>query len=248
MIYDAHEEYAAMEGERYPAWWLRLMTATENALARKAALIVVPGASRLPRWRAAGFGEPLVMPNAGPSGALGAPDGIRWDIVYCGSLTEARRLDILIEVADRRPDINIAVAGRGRLEGLMRREESRLPNLAYLGWAHRPTHMMRQSRAVYYGLDPSHPYADKACPNNLYQALDAERPLIFFCGGEPGLLASRYRIGIRCNADAENVADAIDHVRLGARPWQFVAAREAVDPAASTQRYVGAVLAVLDSS
>jgi hypothetical protein len=87
--------------------------------------------------------------------------------------------------------------------------------------------LFARARSIYYGLDPSHPYSDVACPNTLYQALRHRKPLVFFCGGEPAALASEFRIGIRCAPTAKDLAIAVE-TALAERSWEFDAAWHAV--------------------
>jgi glycosyltransferase involved in cell wall biosynthesis len=241
-VYDAHEEYASMEAGRRPAWLLNLITLMETRLSRASSAIVVPGRSRQQRWTADGFEPPVVLPNA----AEGAPAGSsrpEWDVAYCGTLSDVRRVDLLLAAARRRPDLQIAVAGRGRGEDAVRAAAEELPNVAFLGWMSDADAVYRRARAIYYGLDPKHPYSRKACPNTLYDALRLERPLVFFCGGEPAELAARFKIGLRCDADVDSLLAAVDSVRADGADWEFRRAWEALELERARSRYVDAIAA-----
>lgn len=243
-VYDAHEEYAAMEARRYPAWWLRCASAAETLLARRAAAVIVPGESRIPRWRDARSDRPILLRNLGldecdvPQGE----DELRWDIAYCGTLAEVRRLDLLLEVARRRPDARIVIAGRGRGEAEVERAAGELDNVEYRGWATDADAIVRASRAIYYGLDPAHPYAEKACPNTLYDAVRLSRPLLYFCGGDVAEIAARYRIGVRCEPTAESLIAGLEAVREPDARWDFGPARAHLWTGDATEAYVSAIL------
>lgn len=230
-VYDAHEEYAAMEGWRYPARVLRLITAIESLLARKAIAIVVPGFSRQARWTNAGFDTPLVLRNLGTADEDVVPfPPERWDLAYAGTLDRVRRIDILTEIARKRPDLKVLVAGAGRAHDELERDAPQLTNLDYLGWIDEPESLLPAAGAMYYGLDPDHPYSDKACPNTLYTALRIKRPLIFFCGGEPAGLLESHRFGVRCAPNSDAVIAALEEVRQRT-DWEFDEAwREVSDP------------------
>ena len=240
-VYDAHEEYARMEAARYPQWLLRIVTLVENRFARKAAAIVVPGRSRTRRWQGVASKAPIVLPNLGRRDA--AAEGLeppKWDIVHAGTIADSRRPDLLVELARLRPDLRIAIAGRGRGADDVDRAAAELPNLDYLAWRSDVVTLFEQTRAIYYGLDPGHPYSGVACPNTLYEAIRHRKPLIFFCGGEPAEVAAKFKIGIRCDPSVNALIAALE-VSSATSDWEFDAAWRAVWEAAETQQYVEAV-------
>jgi glycosyltransferase involved in cell wall biosynthesis len=242
-VYDAHEEYARMEAGRYPRWFLQTVSAIEGRLARSASVVVVPGRARLPRWNGVLEHQPVVLSNL--VGRYQRPAGDQppvWDLLYVGTLGDVRRLDLLIELARLRPDLRIGVAGRGRSAEMVARAAEELPNLTFLGWSPDANVLFQRTRAIYYGLDPQHPYSEAVCPNTLYHALRNRRPLIFFCGGEMGQLASEFRIGIRTEPAATALAAAVDEVGT-ISDWQFDDAWEAVWERGDTAAFVDAVQA-----
>jgi hypothetical protein len=238
--YDAHEEFAVAEVERYPRVLLRCAGAFETLLARSASAVVVPGHSRVERWTAVGI-SPLVLPNLGRTTSQPPATEPYRDIVYCGTLASVRRLDLLADLARRRPDLRIAVAGRGRDAEFIRAAAAELPNLEYSGWTDDPDGFLATGRSIYYGLDPSHPYAEKACPNTLYQAIRLQRPLIFFCGGEPEAAAASFAIGMRCLPSGESLAEAVDTVCRNGLGWEFDAAWRRLASPEAIARYVSAL-------
>jgi hypothetical protein len=251
LIYDAHEDFARMEASRLPRGLLTVINAFESTLARRAALIVVPGEVRMPRWHAAGFRNLVVVPNTGPSAARhenGADPTPVWDLVYCGLLDATRRLDLLVELARRRPDLRIAVAGSGRAEHSVAAAAEELPNFDFLGWTPEPQRVLAQAHAIYYGLDPADSYSELACPNNLYQAVSARRPLIFFCGGEPAALNERHRIGLRIEATVEDLESAVQRVHSGSDSWEFAGAEYALQMSNAGGEYAHAVTGLIPES
>lgn len=243
LVYDAHEDYAAMEGLRYPAWWLRLVTAAEERLARRAVVIVVPGRTRCARWEDNGFRTPVVLRNLGlgRGRAQGDPER-RWDVAYCGTLADVRRLDVLIDAARMQSTLRVVIAGRGRGENEVREAAAELDNVEYIGWHNDADQLVEQSRSVYYGLDPDHPYAEKACPNTLYDALRLRRPLLYFCGGEVADIASRFRIGIRCEPTPDALLAAVASLAEPSDAWQFDEAWSELTGEDATRAYVEAIM------
>jgi glycosyltransferase involved in cell wall biosynthesis len=240
-IYDAHEEYARMEAGRYPPWILRAVTMLEGRLASHAAAVVVPGASRTGRWDGALAQPPIVLPNlVREDRPVPETASAAWDLLYVGTVSEGRRPDILVELARLRPGLRIAIAGRGRSVDYVARSAQELPNLTYLGWRSDADDLLARTRAIYYGLDPDHPYSQVACPNTLYQALLHQKPLIFFCGGEPAQLARQFKIGIRCEASVHAVGAAFDRAST-ISDWEFDEAWRAVVERAETHQFIEAV-------
>jgi glycosyltransferase involved in cell wall biosynthesis len=242
LVYDAHEEFAAMEAGRYPGWLLRLVTRVETRLARRAALVVVPGETRAPRWQAAGI-EPLVLPNMGRRVERLRPSGHDWDLAYVGGLSEKRRLDVLVELARQRPDLRVAVAGEGRSETWLAQASAALPNLEFHGETSVPDEVLSRARAIYYGLDSTHPYTAKSCPNTVYQAVRVGRPLLYFGGGEIERFLRRFRVGMRVEADPGAVAEALDSIRGGLDGWEFDEAWDDLERQRSAGAFAARVLA-----
>ncbi len=236
-IYDAHEDYAVMEAQRFPGWWLRGVARIESCLARRAEAIIVPGRTRRHRWT--GFKQVVILRNfgAGEGTTNGPSRETKWDLAYVGSLVPERRLDLLLEVGRRRPELRIMIAGGGRATGEIENAARDLPNVEFLGWCDKPDALLAQARAVFYGLDPAHPYSSHACPNTLFQALRVRRPLIFLCGGEPAEVLAEYRIGIRCAPTAESIMDAFDETG-GREDWQFAEALNLLASEGDTCRYI----------
>jgi glycosyltransferase involved in cell wall biosynthesis len=237
-IYDAHEDFAVEEACRYPAWFLRLAMAVETRLARDAFAVVVPGRPRLPRWSKLVHRPLILLPNfVHCEQCQVSSDPVEWDLVCAGTLSETRRLDLLIDLARQRPDLRIAVAGRGHRSTEVADAATELPNLSYLGWRKDVDSVLARGRSIYYGRDPEDSYSEVACPNTLYQALRHRKPLIFLCGGEVAEIAEEFNIGIRPAATAAALSEAVDHV-ASVHEWEFDAAWSAVWQRANIERWL----------
>jgi glycosyltransferase involved in cell wall biosynthesis len=247
LVYDAHEEFAAMEGGRYPPWVLRVVTAVETLLARRASLVVVPGRTRAPRWESAGI-RPVILPNVGRKVEPIRGTEPEWDLAYCGGLAEVRRLDLLIDLARARPDLRIAVAGAGRSQGSLAEAAATLPNLEFRGEISEPDEFLARARTIYYGLDPSHSYSPKSCPNTIYQAIRVGRPVVYFGGGEIEEFLKEFRVGLKLDPDPDALADAVDRVRHEQDDWDFDAAWDRLERDRLSGEYARAVLALTGRS
>jgi hypothetical protein len=241
LIYDAREEWAALEAARFSERIRDAVTHGETMLAHGAAAIVVPGEARAARWRRVGI-DPIVLRNVGTSAPR--PAVLRWDVASAGLMAEQRRPDLVLALARRRPDLRIVMTGAGRLEDGLRADAEALPNVDYLGWVADVDAVLAASRVIVYGEDPATPYSALACPSTLYQAIRLRRPLVFYCAGEPAHAAARFRIGVRCTPDVAALSDAVDAALAGA-DWEFPAAWDALGAGAERafQQRVREVLA-----
>jgi glycosyl transferase family 4 len=247
LVYDAHEEFASMEGGRYPEPLLRAVEALESRLARRASLVVVPGETRVPRWERVGI-DPLVLRNVGRRLERLDPPAPTVDIAYCGGLSEERRLDVLVELARSRPDLRVAVAGEGRAEGWLAEAAAELPNLEFVGEISTPDEFLARSRAIYYGLDPQRPYAPKACPNTLYQAVRVGRPLVHHGAGEIDRFAARFNVGRRVEPDVASVAGLLDELPALEGTWEFDAAWARMEDDRAAGEYARRMLEIAQTS
>lgn len=223
LLYDAREDWAALEAGRRPRAIRAAVARAETALARGAAGVIVPGESRASRWRRVAI-EPIVLRNVGTT-APRAVEATRWDVAFAGLLAEQRRSDLVLELAARRSDLRFVVTGAGRLEREVRARAVELPNVDFLGFVEDVDGVLAASSVIVYGEDPCSAYSALACPNTLYQAVRVRRPLIYYCGGEPEQASQQFRIGIRCRPEVSALSAAVDAAQ-SARDWEFDAAWE----------------------
>jgi hypothetical protein len=223
LIYDAREDWAALEAGRFPRVMRGGVTRAETAIARGAAVVIVPGETRAARWRRVGI-EPVVMRNVGRTAPR--PATTQWDVATAGLLAEQRRPDLFLELARRRRDLRFVLTGGGRLEQAVGRQAAAMPNVDYLGWVEDVDAVLAASSVIVYGEDPTTPYSPLACPNTLYQAIRLRRPLVFYCGGEPAEAAARFRIGVRCQPEVDALSAAVD-AASSEDAWEFDAAWQA---------------------
>ncbi len=218
LLYDAREDWAALEAARRPRSVREIVTRAETALARRTSAVIVPGESRARRWRRDGI-DPVVLRNVGIT-APRAGTAPRWDVASAGLLAEQRRPDLVLGLAARRPDLRFVITGVGRLEDDVRSKAEALPNVDFLGFVDDVDEVLAKSRVIVYGEDPNTPYSPLVCPSTLYQAVRLRRPLVFYCGGEPAEAAGRFRIGVRCDPHVDALSVAVDTARAR-DDWEF---------------------------
>jgi glycosyltransferase involved in cell wall biosynthesis len=202
LVYDAHEIYHVMEAHRYSRWLRGAMALTEKYLIRVFvdAFITVSQQRIDAYWKAIVSAErTTVVANwydpadrdESVRRAVRAEQGILDDtmwVTYVGGFTGERRMDVLVEAARRTPHVFYLVAGRGipEVEAMLSAAALELPNFRYIGWAANPQRIFAASDALYYVLDPGHPYSGYAASNTLYTAIANRLPLITCDVGEPG--------------------------------------------------------------
>lgn len=226
LIYDAHEIYHFMEAGKYPRSLLGALALFEGWLVRRyvTTLITVSQQRVTDYWQHVAGSTPTVVvgnwydpadvtkeQQAAARLELGLGNGPC--VVYAGGLAPERRLDLLVSVARQRPDLTVLVAGRGSsdVERLLSAANDELPNVHYMGWVDRPELLYRAASALYYVLDPHHPYSRFAASNTLHLALAHRIPLITGLSGEPGAVMTEIAPDLVLkNLTAANLHAALD--------------------------------------
>jgi glycosyltransferase involved in cell wall biosynthesis len=159
---------------------------------------------------------PIAAPDRAAARAALGIGAERFVIVYAGGLEPSRDIGSLLRHAERAPDDVVVIAGRGEQSDAVQRAAERNANVRFVGWAADPGELYAAADAVYYALDPDHPYASHAAPNNLYAAIAWAVPLIHRGQGEIGIVAREAQIGEPFTDDA-SLDQAVDALRDPAR-------------------------------
>jgi len=204
LIYDAHEIYHLMEARKYPGFVRWVIDVTERSLLQAYVDLLITVSEQRVReyWSDAARSTPIAVvgnwydpidvsleDRTSARITLGVPQSALC-IVYAGGLSHRRRVDLLWEAAALRADVFFVVAGRGspNIELKLAQASQALPNLRYMGWVEHPDTLYSAADALYYVLDPCHPYSRFAASNTLYLAIARCLPLITSSVGEPGLI------------------------------------------------------------
>ena len=221
VVYDAFELYAVMVSRRMPRPALAVIRWLERRLPRAADLVIAPGEIRV-RYLAERGIESVAVPNwidppssppdrATARAILGLPLD-RFILAYAGALHPARDIDLLLDHAERETSDLVVIAGKGEDAPRLAARAAELDNVRMLGWLPDPTALLAAVDAMYYALQPDHPYAVWAAPNNLYAAIAHGVPLVYRPQGELALVGDRHLIG-SAFVHAEGLASAIDRLR-----------------------------------
>jgi glycosyltransferase involved in cell wall biosynthesis len=202
-----------------PVVWVTAIL--ERWLPRSADLVITPGDSRRRYFADRGI-RSISVPNwVDPPTEVPTRDearerlGIRPDqlcVTYAGALHASRDLDHLLRWAERHPDDMVLIAGFGDREAEIAADSRALANVRMLGWVPDPSDLLAAADIGYYALQPDHPYAAYAAPNNLYVAIAHGLPLVYREQGELALVGTSALIGCPFVDDASLDA-AIDQLR-----------------------------------
>lgn len=250
IVYDAFEIYAIMESHKYPGWLLWLIRLAERRLPRGADLVITPGQARHDYFAVRGVDSVVVgnwmdAPASVPDRAK-ARDELsvvaQFTIAYVGGLEPSRDLAALVRHARRFPDDLVLIAGRGEQEAMVAAAADELANLRFLGWVADTGVIYAAADAIYYALEPDHPYSVHPAPNNLYAAIAYGVPIVHRGQGELGAVAREAEIGPSFSDDPSLDA-ALDTLRDSAVQERVRASLRALQERYSARRAAEALLA-----
>jgi glycosyltransferase involved in cell wall biosynthesis len=229
LVYDAHEIYEKMEWGRLPLVWLKACALLERfCIRRYADSFVTVSKQRYSDYFAKRVAKkPYIVGNWYDEVVGARPvTSPRFVLGYCGALNGNRALELLAQLAERRDDVDIVVAGRGDagLEARLAQCASTYPHFRFLGWQAKPFDVIAGCDCLFYAITEGHPYQAFAAPNNLFMAIAAQRPIIAFAGGEIARLAVPEKaIVLLKAASVDLLSVAIDQVRLRRPEWSLEA-------------------------
>jgi glycosyltransferase involved in cell wall biosynthesis len=257
LVYDAHEIYRWMDAGRLPDWWLRFAGWLEARLVNQAvSLFVTVSRQRVEDYfRERMHLDPFILGNWYDPVEIDKrwarrkyeiePDS-SFHIGYVGSLFTSRRVDLLLELAAARQDIQLILGGRGdpRLVSSVEKSAAKMRNVHYLGWVSKPAEVLAACDAIYYVLDPSHPYSRFAAPNALYLAISLDRPLIAAPLGEISMVAKRANAVVELDElTVQGLSRAVDRARR-AQSWGQI--RSEYNWNLAAEQYARAIAALVD--
>jgi len=193
IVYDAHESFPDMLEGSVPRMVQSGVARLENFLIRRIDLLITVGEKLRRHFIENGARRTVVVGNwkrtsdfsrtAAQNQALRKRLGIPADalVVVCiTQLLKDRKLEELLQAANKCPAVYVIVGGKGVLQKLVEVAARENPRLLYVGFV-TGTQIADYTCAgdvIYYGFDPANPNARYSAPNKLFEALAAGRPLV----------------------------------------------------------------------
>lgn len=225
-IFDAHEAYPEatldLKVNRAIYYLLRLL---ERYMARHATHVITVGNLLAQRLRAMG-GRVSVVGNYQPLQSFSSKHSISRDdlglppddfvVAYIGALNRVRLILPLIEASEYSTDVAILLAGDGPQRAAVESKLPDHPRVRYLGQVP-PDHVLSYTNladVIYYGIDVSDGNAAYSCPNTLFNALTAGKPVLTTNVGEIAHIVREEQCGIIVEqATPSLLAQAITQLR-----------------------------------
>ena len=130
-------------------------------------------------------------------------------IFYYGWLGEERGVDTLLRAAQTLPNVILTLAGRGNLEGQIRRLQEDLQNIRYLGWVDTKQidSEARNSDLLPTLYEPRNMNAKLAIPGKLMTSMSLSMPVLVPAGTFQATVVSRFNCGLV--VDVKNPSEAL---------------------------------------
>ena len=228
LVYDSHERFPETLRFRVPGVVVRIAYLLEGLLARFVNVIITASAVTADELQAISHKCTVHVSNTANVAEFDNidPDEIRKErerlgihrddlvVAYIGRFDPQRMIDRLVYAVEGREGITALIVGQMAGTPIPDLANSR-PNVICLGWVapHRVPLYTSVADVIYYGFDPSHPYARYAAPNALYNCIAAGRAIIATGGGELGTIIRETECGlILASPEPAAIAGAIDRL------------------------------------
>lgn len=199
LIYDAHEIYWLMEYEKYPFYIRSFLKYSEILFEQFVDKFITVNELRGRYYKkyyrkkiciGGNWSTPVNLERESNSKQSRASRE-RFTIGYFGTLAKSRDLDLLLELAKKRQEISIIIAGKGVEEDYLKIVSSGVKNVKFLGWIANIYSILPEVDALYYVLNGERVYSYWNSPNTLYLAIATNIPLITNTLGESGEVIKR---------------------------------------------------------
>jgi len=150
----------------------------------------------------------------------------RLRLLYAGLVGHAQGLEVLLDLAERAPELEITVAGDGPRRAPLEAEARArgIGNVAFTGYVPRDelVRLYRRSDVLFAQLQRSELHAVTAAPSKLLEYMAAGRPIVYAGEGSAAALVERADAGVVVPpGDAAAIASALttlthdERIRLG---------------------------------
>jgi colanic acid biosynthesis glycosyl transferase WcaI len=181
------------------------------------------------------------------------PEGDRLTLLYAGLVGHAQGLEVLLDVAERDPSIDVVVAGDGprRVELELEARRRAIPNLAFLGYLSPDALVEAYHRAdvLFAQLRSSELHTLTAAPSKLLEYMAAGRPIVYGGEGAAAGLIDQVGCGVVVSpGDGDAIIAALSELTPGEREIRGRRGRvylEALPSRAAEMRRFGEIVSAL---
>jgi glycosyltransferase involved in cell wall biosynthesis len=215
LVYDAHEHYAMMIKADAGVSVAKLVDWVERRAVDSADLLVAANEHILTYLKAHIEGEAIVVMNC-----IDIPDvpptkhtnNGRLNIFYAGSLEPQRYIAELMEAVEKDGRTELVIAGKGRLEMLVKKQVSACPRIKYIGYISQKEVLKRTTEAdvVFSMLDPSNENYRIATPIKVLEAMALGTPVLVSKGTWSADIVRDAGCGLVLEWSAQNFREAVD--------------------------------------
>jgi glycosyltransferase involved in cell wall biosynthesis len=226
LVYDAHEDYAALMSFYLPKLLVWVLTWLERRLLSQVDSSISASTQFAEKLRSWGVDPVVVIGNyqplepfdkVSPADVEGARArlGLTRDglvIGYIGGFSLSRQLVPLLEAARGLTDVQVLLWGDGHQRAVVEEAATQEPNIHYLGWlpSDQVPLYMQVVDVIYYCLVPEYP----GWPNTLSNAMAAGRPMIANDVGDLGRILQEVGFGVLLPfVTPEAIRQAIERLR-----------------------------------
>lgn len=197
-----------------PGWGARSLEALEVAVVHGADRVVSVSPGFRPYLEALGASVEVAVTGCDPRFGLPSTAGAgRRRVVYTGSLNEAYGTDLLLDLVERRDDVDWVIAGAGRGRARVEDAARRLSQLTWLGALPRqriPAVLAEAHAAV--NLHASWPLLGTTITGKLFDYLAAGIGVLDLTGGQMRRIVERSGAGVSAPRDVSAASAALDRL------------------------------------
>ncbi len=219
LVYDAHEIWGYMLSRDLPNFVASHFLRKEKRLIKKADAVVTVN-EPLKNYFAKLTEAPIVVVmncKTPLTAEYSPPENDVFNIIYIGTLNNARFILEAVDVVSKMPDVRLTIAGIGKEQfvGVLKNRAEKSRNTVFLGEVgmDRVLPLTKGSDAVLCLTDPKDRNNSIATANKQMEAIATGRPIIVSRGTYPAEFTEKYGIGVVVEHSKEGLRDGIERLK-----------------------------------